>query len=136
VAALEFALDHPCGLRIDRELQVSAVQSIGGVTVSDMRTGYVWYRLPEAEIAGQHVAMSLCFYEHWLDSLSFAVIDPEFGSSWEDWSEQKERARAEATERWLALVGHEVGKYPWGEVSAGFDPKGGGGAARVRFHRN
>lgn len=97
----------------------------------DMRTGYVWYRLPQAQIAGQTVTMSLCFFDLQLDRISLAVLDDQlFGSSWDDWSAPKEHARAAATMRWLSDVGYPVGKYSWGTVYAGTDPKtgdGGGG---------
>lgn len=132
---MRFVLEHPCGLRIERTLRESLVQEVDGVTPSDMGTGHVWYRLPQAEIAGRPIAMSLCFYEQRLDSLSFADVHPEYGISWEDWSEAKEKARADATERWLEALGYAVGDYDWGVVWAGTDPKTGGGGGGVRFER-
>jgi len=131
-----FVLEHPCGLRIERNLHESEVQQVDGVSAREMGTGYVWYRLPKAEIAGRSIAMSLCFFEQRLDTLSLADADPEFGASWDDWSEAKESARAEATKRWLEAVGYPVGDYDWGVVWAGTDPKTGDGGGGVRFERS
>jgi len=130
-----FVLEHPCGLRVERSLQESLVQQVDGVSSRDMGTGYVWYRLPLAEIAGRRISMSVCFHEHRLESLSLADVDPEFGTSWDDWSEAKEKARADATKRWLEAVGYPVGDYDWGVVWAGTDPKTGDGGGGVRFAR-
>jgi hypothetical protein len=130
----EFVLNHPCGLRIQKGLQQVEVRTVGAVRIRDMGNGYLWYDLPSADIAGQVVAISACFFKGDLVSLSFAVMNDElYGSSWADWSEPKERARAEATRRWLADVGYAVGKYAWGIVHTGTDPKTGDGGGGVRF---
>jgi hypothetical protein len=133
---VEFVLSHPCGLRIQKGLQEAEVRAVDGVRAEDMGTGYIWYDLPEAEIAGQRVVMRLCFFQFKLESLSVAVASRElYGSSWADSSEEKEKARAKATQRWLADVGYAVGTYPWGIVYAGFDARTGGGSGGVRFGR-
>src|SRR5690349_23019393 len=108
--SLRFALRHPSGLLIEQGLRESEVGATPGVRARDMRTGYVWYDLPRAEIAGQMVAMSICFFREELNALSIAVLDDTlYGSSWGDWSAAKEQPRAEATGRWLADVGYPVG---------------------------
>ena len=126
-------LAHPCGLRIEKGLLESEASAVDGVVVRDMKTGYVWYDLPEACIAGQQIVVGLCFFERALHSIVFAVSDQLYGTSWADWSESKERARAEATQKWLESVGYPVGEYRWGSVYAEFDPRGGSGSAGVRF---
>ena len=129
----EFVLVHPCGLRIEKGLLESDASAVDGVIVRDMKTGYVWYDLPETCIAGKQIVVGLCFFQRALHSIVFAVSDPIYGTTWDDWSESKERARAEATRTWLESVGYSVGKYRWGVVYAEFDPRGGGGGAGVRF---
>lgn len=129
-----FALAHPCGLVIRTGLRESEVSAIRGALRRDMKTGYVWYVLPEAEIAGQMIAMSICFFRGELHSLSVAVVDERlYGKSWGDWSAEKERARADATGRWLADVGYAAGTYEWGVVWAETDIKTGDGGGGVRF---
>ncbi len=49
----EFVLVHPFGLRIEKALFESDTSAVEGVIVRDMKTGYVWYDLPEARIAGK-----------------------------------------------------------------------------------
>ena len=130
-----FSLKHPCGLRVERALHESSLSTRADVEARDMRNGYVWYRLPSAEIVGHQIAMSLCFYRGALESISIADEDLRYGASWDDWSEEKERARADATKRWFAALGYEVGSYPWGEVWTGFDAKSASGGGGVRFAR-
>lgn len=130
----EFALLHPCGLHIQKELPELSAKSVAGVRARDMRNGYVWYHLPQAEIAGQTVAMSLCFCRGALELLSVAVVDPKpEGRSWSDSSAEEEKACAAATAQWLAALGCPVGKYAWGAVFAEIDPKTGDARGGVRF---
>ena len=130
----EFALLHPCGLRIQKELRELSVKGLAGVEAEEMGNGYVWYQLPEAEIAGQTVASRLCFFKGTLELLSVAVVDSElYGGSWSDWTEEKEKARMVATGRWLSALGCPLGKYSWGTVFAELDPKTGDGSGGVRF---
>ena len=107
--------------------------ALTGVERNDMKTGYVWYRLPPGEIAGSQIGMSLCFHHGRLDSISVVDLDSSYGTSWADWSEEKEKACAAATERWLAAIGYGVGTYPWGVVWAGVDPKTLDGSGGIRF---
>jgi hypothetical protein len=119
---------------IGERLREPEVGGIPGIRKRDMRTGHVWYDLPRAEIAGQTVAVSLCFVKEKLHWLTVGVVDDQrYGASWGDWSPAKERARAEATGRWLADLGYAVGTYPWGSVYAETDPKTGDGGGGVRF---
>ncbi len=131
----KLSIIHPCGLHIEKSLPELDVQSIEGVQPRDMRTGYVWYKLPQADIAGQAIAMSLCFFAQQLDRITVAVIDDKlYGSSWDDSSPEKEHARAAATQRWLADVGYAVGKYSWGSVYAGTDPQTGDGSGGITLN--
>jgi hypothetical protein len=132
-SAPEFVLEHPCGLRIEKGLLESDASAVDGVVVRNMKTGYVWYDLPETRIAGKPVVVGLCFFKRTLDSVVFAIPDPLYGASWDDWSESKERARAEATRNWLRSLGYPVGEYRWGIVYAEYDPRSGGGSGGVRF---
>jgi len=85
-------------------------------------------------IGGQSIAMSLCFYKGQLEMISLAVCDDRFGTSWDDWSEVKERERTEATRLWLEEMGFPVGDYSWGSVWAEFDAKGASGGGGIRFN--
>ena len=129
----DFIFDHPSGLRISRALRETEVATLEGVSKRDMGTNYVWYSLPNRNSGSENILISLCFHSGTLDSISIAIDDPDLGSSWSDWSEQKERMRADRTEAWLAAQGYPTGTYPWGEIWAGYDPKGGSGSAGIRY---
>ncbi len=130
----EFSLDHPCGVRICRILREAEVADLDGTNKQDMGTLYVWYSLPVAAIDEQRLAVSLCFHNGVLDSLRIAMVHPDlYGSGWDDWSEEKERLCAEHTEDWLREAGYPTGTYPWGEVWAGYDSKGGSGGGCIRY---
>jgi len=130
----EFTLDHPCGVRIERALQQSAVAQLNDQHKQDMGTGYVWYSLSLADIDQKKVAVSLCFHEGVLDSLTITLVeDGLYGSSWADFAEEKERLRAKHTEEWLRAAGYPTGSFSWGEIWAGYDSKGGSGYGIIRY---
>lgn len=130
---MSFTLSHPGGLRIHAGMSESEARTASPYLPRDMKTGYVWYYLGEATIEGDPISISLCFFRGKLCSISLSVRDPRFGSNWSDWSPDKERERAAATSAWLARIGFPVGRYPWGEVWAGLDERGGGGSGSIRF---
>jgi len=133
---IEFYLLHPCGIEISSELEELAVESLENLTKRDMETGWVWYDLPIGEIQGVEVHVSLCFKGGVLESISFALKDEQlYGSSWDDWSREKEILRGKDTAEWLKRQGYEIGSHVWGEVWAGFDEKGGSGGGGIRFKR-
>lgn len=127
-------LDHPCGVAISRRLLARDLDGIGGVNVRNMSMGYCWYDLPTTDIDGKRVSISLCFNEGSIHLLQLALADPKiYGAGWNDWSEAKERRRANDTKNWLKAMGYSTGRFAWGEIWAGFDPKGGSGCAAIRY---
>ena len=110
------------------------VASFTGVDKRDMGTGYVWYSIPHGGTEPFNILMSLCFRSGILDSVSMAVNDSDIESTWSDWSEDKERTRADRTETWLTAQGYPCGTYPWGGIWASYDPKCGSGSAGVRYN--
>lgn len=130
----EFTFDHPSGLRISRDVRESDVASLEGVSMRDMGTGFVWYSVPSVASESDEVLMSLCFRLGLLDSISIAVSDADLGSSWSDWSEEKERTRAKRTAAWLAAQGYVPGTFTWGEIWVGYDAKGSSGSAVIRYN--
>lgn len=130
----EFILNHPLGFTISKELKENEISSNYKFEKDDMGNGYVWYDVPETEILGKTLIFRMCFYNGTLDFLSFALVDPElYGKSWDDWSEEKEILCASHTREWLEKNGYKIGKFNWGEVWTGYDPKGGLGGGGVRY---
>ena len=133
----EFVLNHPSGLRISRELLEAAfIDSTAGrnARVLDMRTGWKWYQLPVLSDGDMTVGISLGFESGRLRQVTLGDASTELGSSWDDWSEAKEQLKADRIRDWLAVMGLAPGIYHWGEVWAGFDPKGGFGGATIRYY--
>ena len=134
--APEFILDHPAGVRVSRSLTESdLLRSLPSVasTKRDMKTGWVWYRLPSFMDDDREIASSLGFNQGALKMIDFAVIDPKIGKDWNDWSAEMERLRAQSIEQWLKSKGFTPGSYPWGAVWAGCDPKTGDAGGCVRY---
>lgn len=85
------------------------------------------------DVPGEPVSACLLFEGERLRTITFAHRDSRFGTSWADWTEAAERARADETMKWLMRQGLEASWYPWGEIEGLFDPKGGSGYAAVTY---
>ena len=131
----EFKLSHPVGVEISAILKETDVSALLGINKRDMNNGYVWYYLKSVIISGEAISFNLCFFQGALKEISLVLSNPElYGSGdWNDWSEEKERARAKDTERWLNSMGFNVGSYQWGVIWAGYDLKGARGSAGIRY---
>jgi hypothetical protein len=66
-----------------------------------------------------------------LARLELCNTDARFGTSWADYSEEKERQRQDSHDAWLAACLGAQRSFAWGTVQsgAGDDPHGGGGAS-------
>ena len=143
------ALVLPDG-RIERELTRSSLLSsllAKGTRSEDMQTGWAQVYLKPRRLGGREFGVHLVFEGERLDSYALSLHDPQYGTSWDDWSEAKELARRNAHDAWLE-AGLGKGKsegagrarelrytFPWGRVWSSFDPKGGASSIGVRFRR-
>ncbi|TAK90528.1 MAG: hypothetical protein EPO06_07875 [Burkholderiaceae bacterium] len=85
-------------------------------------------------ISDKSISLSVFFNGETLDAIHITVLGTAFGTSWNDWSEEKERARKIANDQWLISKGLTPGeRYLWGFVWSGTDPKGGLSCAVVRY---
>ena len=77
---------------------------------------------------------SLHFHNDTLWQVSMAIGGAEYGSSWSDWSEEKENKRRlrhdAALTQWL---GPEPYQFPWGKIWSGYDGKGGFSSITVTY---
>jgi hypothetical protein len=80
-------------------------------------------RVVAGEIGPFPAAITLQFHGQALLFIHIVDASPEFGLSWESWSEEKERARRTAHDRWLTSSGIKPGKYPWGELASVHDDR-------------
>jgi hypothetical protein len=94
------------------------------------------FALPAVQFDAHQFAWSLSFHGSHLRSVSIACADPEFGSSWSDWSEERERARKQCHDSLLASVlGADWSRqrFTWGSVYSVFDQKSGGSSIGVTY---
>jgi hypothetical protein len=79
------------------------------------------------------MVVSLFFHRETLRMVTLCDCDPKFGTSWNDWSEQKERDCKASHDRWLAhCVGRQT-SFAWGNVSSQSDPRGGGSSITISY---
>lgn len=91
------------------------------------------WRLVETYAAGIPLAVALYFRGEELVMIDLAHVDARFGTSWDDWSEEKELARKASHDAWLAEHVGERRMFPWGEISSHYDAKGGGSHLSIRY---
>ncbi|GEP44805.1 hypothetical protein BGE01nite_40960 [Brevifollis gellanilyticus] len=92
------------------------------------------FKLPSIPQRDTELIITLQFHGERLDSLRLFHDAARFGTSWDDWSEERELARKAYHERWLAeMLRLPVGKYLWGEVLSVYDVKSGSSSIIVRY---
>lgn len=80
------------------------------------------------------LSITVFFHGERLESVSLYINDPRFGTSWEDWSEQKELERKQAGDEWLKKNGLKPGKnYAWGSVWSDYSPQSGFSDIVIRY---
>jgi hypothetical protein len=97
---------------------------------------YCSFALPTVQFDGRSFAWSLWFRGSVLESVSIACSDPEFGSSWADWSEEHEIARKGLHDSLLTTVlgaYWQQQRFTWGSVDSTFDQRSGGSSIGVRY---
>jgi hypothetical protein len=133
----EFELKYPSGLYIHRgfkEIEIEQFLDMLEITVRDLGTGWVWYRLPTFVDGGVGIGTELGFNCGNLQEITLFHDDPAiYGADWNDWSETKEKLRAENTLCWLQRRGFDPGQYHWGEVWSYYDTKSRFGSGGVRY---
>jgi hypothetical protein len=92
------------------------------------------YNIGKHEISGLGFTVTVYFYDELLESISMSSVNDELGTSWSDWSEQKELKRKELHDRWLKnILGNRSPHHKWGEVWSGYDAKGGFSSIEIRY---
>jgi hypothetical protein len=89
------------------------------------------FRFEENE---ESLAVIVFFKGETLESVQITVTGPELGTSWENWSEEKELKRKRANDQWLIGKGLVPDKiYSWGTVWSGYDRKDGSSSIIIRY---
>ncbi|QIF03325.1 hypothetical protein [Roseimicrobium sp. ORNL1] len=118
------------GLRIDPSLTrgeyLASAQATQGEEV--VKNGpYCSFRLPPVALGDHTFGCILGFYGRTLDRVSIGCADAVYGTSWDDWTLDREMAKKKIHD---ALLRKALGlfwrrwTYKWGRVWSGYDPKG------------
>jgi hypothetical protein len=78
------------------------------------------YHLPAVEAHGTTFLLSVSFEGERLTRITWMDGDPSFGSTYAEWSEEKEQRRNDRHHEWLEQWGIALGEHAWGTVAAGF----------------
>ncbi len=106
----------------------------GGARIFVRNEPFCSYYLGTHELAGEPFGVVLYFHGELLWQVELSAGAPQFGSSWDDWSEAGELARKRLHEFLLEReLGRAGGPYPWGIINSVYDPKGGSGSIIVRY---
>ena len=125
-----FVLQHPLGMIISAQTTEEEAAKYGQLT-RQIENGHNWYSLTlwqEPDIA---LGLSLCFFYSKLAFVQLAAVDDKFGTSWDDWSEDKEHLRVNETKAWLERNKLKIGVYDWGTVDCRYDAKSSLGYADI-----
>jgi hypothetical protein len=108
--------------------------SLLGRKMSDLIVNEPWHswQLPDCRVGGRTFLVGVFYEGERLDMVQLFLQDARYGTSWEDFSPEKEKARHAAQRRWLrdqlASAGMRLGtgnerKFPWGEAGTYYDPR-------------
>src|SRR5262249_2532980 len=96
--------------------------------------GHQSFALGKLPIGDKSFFVALYFYQGTVESIDLAIDSEEFGSSWDDWTEEKEMKRKETQDAWLvANTGSTSHVYDWGAVGSSYDPRSGGSSITIRY---
>lgn len=89
---------------------------------------------PPHSIGGLRFILSLGFFNERLETLSLAHDTPELGTSWDDWTREKEERRKQIHDRWLETqLGTSQRRFAWGEIWSEYDDRSGGSSICIRY---
>jgi len=99
----------------------------------DMKNGYKWLITKNVKINQQYFILRFCFFNEEFMMLQFIVDDTKFDHEGNWGSGEKEKSKELKYRNWVNdKLGHE-GQFPWGEVSASYDPKGGFSSIVIKY---
>ena len=88
----------------------------------------------EVTIGAERFIVVPRFYEAILQGVDLALTGAHWGTSWDDWSEESERARQRAHDAWLRQqLGPPPYTYPWGAIESSYDPRSGSSSIVLRY---
>lgn len=86
---------------------------------------YSSWRIAALADPGHPFVVVVYFVADRLSQVHLVESRHEFGTSWDDWSKAKERARKAAHDAWLDAELGSDRTFSWGTVESALDPHGG-----------
>jgi hypothetical protein len=102
------------------------------ISINDMENGYTHYYIKNIDIGDSSFNFILIFNHEQLHSIIFG-FDYSPDDNWDNWSQEKELKRLDKYNNWLTQQIGTKRKYPWGEIGAFFNPKGGSTSITLRY---
>jgi hypothetical protein len=96
-----------------------------GETVVVANDPWWTYGLPPQTLGRRAFAAMVSYKGESLRAVYLTDTDSRFGTSWDDWSEEKEQDRKRQHDRWLqAILGRGCPwKFSWGAIDSCYDPR-------------
>lgn len=121
------------GPALTRTQFFSSTESNGAVDFVKNEPWHSW------KLKGQHTSASLPFivvlYFHGesLTMVNLCHDDPKYGTSWEDWTLEKEMSRKGTHDQWLSAILGDRRSFPWGRVGSEYDQRSGGSSIVISY---
>lgn len=114
---------------------MSPLFDMGGWT--NERDGWYAAGSIRLNLSGEEFGASVLFRHEQVHSIGLWIEDPQYGTSWNDYTEEKELARKARHETWLnANVPDWRQEFRWGAIWSGFDTKGGFSSILIQYHEH
>lgn len=92
-----------------------------------------WKLAGEYFSSGHRLLVVLWFHHQRITALSLTDVDPYLGTSWADYSLEKEMTRKSRHDSWLEKSLGAQRKFPWGKVWSGYDERGGFSSIEIAY---
>lgn len=121
-------------------MSLERIKSMGigeSQTEREIGNGWIWHDVRNVQIQDQYFSIAFAFYNNKLNIITLIINNTRFNSNngADPWSEKEEMQRAIIFNNWLnAEIGSER-TFSWGEVWAGYDPKGGFSSITIRYKK-
>ena len=114
--------------------QFLETSAFSAATVSVRNEPWCRFKLPGLPLPETELCIQLQFHAERLVSLLLCHGAARFGSSWKDWSEERELARKVFHEQWLTReLRIKLGNYAWGAISSDYDAEAGFSSISIRY---
>ena len=106
-----------------------------GMKSTLIRNSAPWYvvQLDNIKISGLNFSIVLYFNNNKLIMVDMSISDTKYGTSWDDWTKEKEMDRNRDNKNWLYQYTNGQNEFPWGKIWAGYDEKVGGSSIHIRY---